>query len=148
MFHITLDTALNLVWLGAGVLAFGLLAFLEPRWFPRTTRRARAIRFTAVFVLAIALFPSVSSSDDLFSFSLLNSHLGKHGRFGSTVPEDSKEKAGMQLFRILETLNHFQVSTVYTLSLALCCLAVIVIPSYETSTRTVLCRAGRAPPLA
>jgi hypothetical protein len=148
MFHITVDTALNLIWLGVGVLALGLLAFLEPRWFPRSTRRARSIRFTAVFIVAVALFPSVSSSDDLFSFSLLNSHLGKHGRFGNTVPEDSKEKAGMQLFRLLETLNHVQISAVYTPSLALCCVAVIFTPRREVVTRTVLCRAGRSPPLA
>ena len=143
----TLDTALNLIWAAAGVFGLVLLFFFEKRWFPRSTSRARFRRLATVLVLAVALFPSVSSSDDLFSFSLINSHLGKHGGFGSTVPEDSKEKAGLQLFRILESLNHYQTSAVYTLPLALCCLAVVFIPHREAFTRTVLCRAGRAPPL-
>lgn len=148
MFHVTLDTALNLIWLGVGLLALALLAFLEPRWFQRSTRRARSIRFTAVFIVAVALFPSVSSSDDLFSFSLLSSHLGKHGGFGNTVPEDSKEKAGMQLFRLLETLNHCQICQVYSFFLVLCCTAFILTIRRDALSRVVVCRPGRAPPLA
>lgn len=146
MFPIALDTALNLLWLGVGVLALGLLCFLEPRWFPRSTRRARAIRFTAVFIVAVALFPSVSSSDDLFNFSLINRHLGKHGGFGTTPPEDSKEKAGMQLFRLLESLNHCQLSNSWSFFLVWCCTALILTVSRETVTRAVACRSGRAPP--
>lgn len=144
----TLDTALNLIWVGAGVLALIVLSFLERRWFARSTARARFRRLAAVLILAIALFPSVSSSDDLFSFSLINSHMGKHGGVGSTVPEDSKEKAGFQLFRLLETLNHYQISAVYRLLLALCCITFVLTPGREAFTRAVLCRAGRAPPLA
>lgn len=144
----TVDTALNLVWLGVGVFSLVLLLFLEKRWFQRSTPRARFRRLAAVLILAIALFPSVSSSDDLFSFSLINSHLGKHGGVGSTVPEDSKEKAGIQLFRLLETLNHYQISSTYCIFLALYCFTLVLTPQREASTRAVLCRAGRAPPLA
>ncbi len=144
----TVDTALNLVWLGVGVLSLILLSFLEKRWFQRSTPRARFRRLAAVLILAIALFPSVSSSDDLFSFSLINNHLGKHGGVGSTVPEDSKEKAGLQLFRLLENLNHYQTSAIYCIFLALYCIAFVLTPQREAFTRAVLCRAGRAPPLA
>ena len=144
----TLDTALNLIWAGVGVSSLILLSILEKRWFPRSSVKARLQRLAAVLVVTVALFPSVSSSDDLFSFSLINSHLGKHGGFGSTVPEDSKEKAGMQLFRLLETLNHYQVSVVYRLLLALCCVALVLTLRREAFTRAVLCRGGRAPPLA
>jgi hypothetical protein len=147
MFPITLDTALNLVWLGVCLLALGLLSFLERRRHQRSTRRARSIRFTAVLIVTVALFPSVSSSDDLFSFSLINSHLGKHGGVGNTIPEDSKEKAGLQLFRLLETLNHYQVSHVYAFFLAWCCLSLILTLRRQELTRAVLCRPGRAPPL-
>lgn len=148
MFPMTIDTALNLIWACAGVISIALLCYLEQRWFPRSTSRARFRRFAAVLILTLALFPSVSSSDDLFSFSLINSHLNKHGGFGSTVPEDSKDKAGQQLFRLLESLNHCQISAAYTLALALCCLAIVLTPRPETFTRAVLCRAGRAPPFA
>lgn len=148
MFPIALDTALNLLWLGVGVIALAFLWFLEPRWFPQSTRRARSSRLTAVLVVTVALFPSVSSSDDLFSFSLINSHLGKHGGFGNTVPEDSKEKSGMQLFRLLETLNHYQISHVYSFFLVWCCVAFILTSRREVLTRIALCRSGRAPPLS
>jgi len=144
----TVDTALNLIWLCGGVVSLVLLLVLEKRWFQGSTARARFQRLAAVLIVAIALFPSVSSSDDLFSFSLLNSHMGKHGGVGSTVPEDSKEKAGLQLFRLLETLNHYQISAVYRVLLALCCIAFVPTPGCEAFTRAVLCRTGRAPPLA
>jgi hypothetical protein len=148
MFPMTLDTALNLIWVGVGVFALILLSFLERRWFPHSSAKARLQRLVAVLILTVALFPSVSTSDDLFSFSLINSHLGKHGGFGSTVPEDSKEKAGMQLFRLLETLNHFQISVVHRLLLALCCVTWVLTLRRDAFTRAVLCRSGRAPPLA
>lgn len=146
MFSMTLDTALNLVWVGVGLIALLLLALHERK--RRSTRRARWRRAVTVLIVTIALFPSVSSSDDLFSFALINSHLGKHGGFGTNLPEDSKEKAGMQLFRLLESLSHFQVSTTYTLVLALCCIAFVSPFRRLVFTRAVLCRSGRAPPFA
>lgn len=143
----TLDTALNLVWLAVGVIALALLLFLEKQWFPRSGWRPRFRRLVAVLVLTVALFPSVSSTDDLFSFSLINHELGKHGNSGSTVPEDSKEKAGLQLVRLLETLTHYQVAIAYVLCLAMCCIAFVFALRRDPFTRVVLCRTGRAPPL-
>jgi hypothetical protein len=143
---VSLDTALNLVWLFIGAVALCFLAFLEKRRYCHSTRRARWVRLVAVLVLTVALFPTVSSSDDLFSFSLLNSHLGKHGGAGTTPPENLKEKAGMLLLRLLETLDHYQVSSIYTLSLALSCLAFIFAPYREVATCAVPSRPGRAPP--
>jgi len=144
----TLDTALNLVWLVIGAVALCFLAFLERRRYRHSTRRARSVRLLAVLILTVALFPTVSSSDDLFSFSLLNSHLGKHDGAGTTPPENPKEQAGMQLSRLLETLDHYQVSNIYTLSLALSCFAFVFALYRETATCPVACRPGRAPPLA
>jgi hypothetical protein len=143
----TLDTALNLVWLLIGAVALGCLAFLERRRYRHSTRRARWVRLLAVLILTVALFPTVSSSDDLFSFSLLNSHLGKHGGPGTT-PENPKEKAGLLLLRVLETLDHYQVSNIYTLSLALSCFALVFALRREVATCPVVSRPGRAPPLA
>jgi len=148
MGSLTLDTALNLLWLSVGVASLIVLCWLERRHFLHSTSRARWKRLAAVLLMTVALFPSVSSSDDLFSFSLINSQLGKHGGFGSTVPEDANEKAQLQLFRILETLDHYQVSYAYTLFLELCCLALVLTVLRQVSTRVVLCRSGRAPPFA
>lgn len=144
----TLDTALNLLWLAIGLAALGLLSLVERRRFPNSTLRARAIRLIAVLIVTMALFPSVSSSDDLFSFSLINSQMGTRGGFGNTLPEDPHGKANLQLFRVLESLHHFQISFTYTLSLALCCIALVIGLRRDLLTRAVLCPCGRAPPLA
>jgi hypothetical protein len=144
----TLDTALNLVWLSIGAVALCFLAFLEMRQYRHSTRRARWLRLVAVLILTVALFPTVSSSDDLFSFALLNSHPGKHGGAGTTPPENLKEKAGMLLVRLLETLDHYQVSSICTLCLALSCLAFVFALYREVATCAVASRPGRAPPLA
>ena len=148
MFSIPLDTALNFAWLGLGVLALILLAMRERRSFAASSRRARLRRLFTVLLMTVALFPSVSSSDDLFSFSLINSQLGKHGGVGGNLPTDSKEKAGLQLMRLLETLNHYQISDVHSLALALCCIAFVLTLRRDTLTRIVACPSGRAPPLA
>jgi hypothetical protein len=144
----TLDTALNLVWLAIGAGALCSLAFLEKRRYRHSTRRARGVRLVAVLILTLALFPTVSSSDDLFSFSLLTNHLGKHGGAGSTPPETPKEKAGILLIRLLETLDHYQVSKPYSLSLTLSCLALVFALYREVATCAVASRPGRAPPFA
>ncbi len=146
MFSVPLDAALNLLWIAVGLVALALLALQERK--RRGPRQGRLRRVITILVVTVALFPSVSSSDDLFSFGLINTHLGKHGGFGSNVPEDSKEKAGMQLFRLLETLSHFQVSSGYVLVLALCCVAFVLTLGRPVVTRAVLCRSGRAPPFA
>jgi len=144
----TLDTALNLAWLSIGAIALVLLAFLERRRYRSSTRRARSVRLLAVLILMVALFPTVSSSDDLFSFSLLDSHLGKHDGAGTTPPENPQGKAEMQLVRLLETLDHYQISNIYTLSLALSCFAFVFALFREIAACPVVCRPGRAPPLA
>jgi hypothetical protein len=144
----TVDTALNLVWLAIGAVALSWLGFLESRRYRHSTRRARRMRLLAVLILTVALFPTVSSSDDLFSFSLLNSHLGKHGGAGTTPPEDPKEKAGILLLRLLETLDHYQISNISTLSLALSCLAFVFALDRQVAACAVVSRPGRAPPLA
>jgi hypothetical protein len=147
MLPITLDTALNLTWAGIGVVSLILLAVLERKQHRRSTRKARWRRLFAVMIVTVALFPAVSSSDDLFSFSWINFHLGgRGGGFGSSFPEDTRDKTGMQLFRLLETLNHYQVAHSWALLVTLCCLAFVFILGREAYTRTVFSRSGRAPP--
>ena len=148
----SLDTVLNLVWLSIGASALAWLGLLECRRHRFTTRLARYQRLCAVLLVTATLFPAVSSSDDLFSFSLLNSQLGKHGGASPTLPEDpsgskpAKDKAGLQLVRLLETLDHFQISGVYILALTLSCFAFVFALSHDVFTCAVLCRSGRAPP--
>jgi hypothetical protein len=145
--YITLDTLLNLLWAGICVAALIWAARREVKRFRTSTARARLQRFAAVALFALALFPSVSDSDDLFAFSLLHAPLG-HGGAGSAPLEDSKEKASLQLASLLETLGHYPIGRIYTFTLALFCISILICFHPEYLTRTIRCRSGRAPPAA
>jgi hypothetical protein len=140
---LTLDTALNLLWLGISVAA--LLWFGRMEW--KRSRKVRPRRLFAVFLATIALFPIVSDSDDLFSFSLLQIPTS-HRNSAGTTPEDSREKDTLQLARLLESLDHFQITALYQIVLSLCFVAMLWTVGLSIRSRTVLANPGRAPPLA
>jgi len=141
-----LDSGLNLLWLGISVAALVWLAIAETRVAARLGVRLR--RTFALVVVALALFPTVSDSDDILSFSLLG-HLGqRHDGFGGPATEDPKEKDGLQLVRLLESLEHYEQAGGYAPAPALFCLQTLVTPRLEVFTRIVVSRPGRAPPTA
>jgi hypothetical protein len=132
---ITLDAGLNLLWLAISVSA--LVLFRRSDWKRRV----------AVFLATVALFPIVSDSDDLFSFSLLRVPTPHH-RSAGTTPEDSQEKDTIQLARLIETLDHYQPTAFFEFAPALCYVAVSAAPGSLTGTRSVLPSSGRDPPNA
>jgi hypothetical protein len=143
--YVTLHTALNLLWVCISVCAFAWLWRME--WHREASGRWR--RLFAVFALCITLFPSVSDTDDLFNFSLLQVPTHHHGGVGNAPPpEESREKSTLHLARLLETLDHYQITGFYSLILALVCIAVLFSLRPAWSTRAVFCSAGRAPPIA
>src|SRR5437879_6079055 len=77
--HLDLHTALNLLWLGISVFALGWFVRIE--W--NRTRSGRWQRLFAVCAMCITLFPSVSDTDDLFNFSLLQVPGQRHGGVGT-----------------------------------------------------------------
>jgi hypothetical protein len=111
--------------------------------FGRCDRR----RVFSVFLATVALFPIVSDSDDLFSFSRLRIPTSHHRNAG-TAPEDSTEKDTVQLARLLETLDHWQAAPASDTSVCFVAFALLLTLICAPSTRPVLARAGRAPPLA
>ena len=142
---VTLHTGLNLLWLCISVSVFA--------WFWRSERNrprpGRWQRLLAVCALCITLFPSISDSDDLFNFSLLRVPVPGHGGVGSAPPpEESREKSTLTLARLLETLDHFQITAFYAVILTLYCLALFLLLRLACETRCVLCNAGRGPPIA
>jgi hypothetical protein len=145
---IHLDTALNLLWAAISVAAFVWFSLLEWNRGRRATRKARFQRLFAVCLMAVVIFPSISDSDDLFHFSLLQVPTRQSGGFGSAPQEDRQEKDSLQLARLLETLEHFQVSGFYLFTFALCCVAISLSLRLSSFTRSTGCNAGRAPPLA
>jgi hypothetical protein len=145
---ITLDVALNLLWLAISLLALQWFAWMEWGRSRRGLRRGRLRRFFAVCMMTVAIFPSVSDSDDLFNFSLLRIPTSHHGGVGSVpASEDSREKDSLNLARQLQTLEHYQVSGFYVLALALFVVAALVSLRPACATRAICCNSGRAPPL-
>lgn len=147
MFSLSLDAGLNLLWLAISLSALAWFARME--WFRscRGLSYGRLQRLFAVCMMAVALFPSVSDSDDLFSFSLLRIPTNHHGGVGTVPsPEDSREKDSVHLARVLETLQHYQVTGIYTFALALFCVAALVSIRPVCATRPLYCNSGRAPP--
>src|SRR6266851_7980351 len=103
-----LDTILNVVWAAIGVFALSLLAVSERR--QGRSGLARIQRLVAVLLFTVSLFPCVSLSDDLFSLSFLQSNPGRHGGVGTPLPQDSKEKSNLHLYRVLQSLDSQQVT--------------------------------------
>jgi len=145
---IHLDTALNLMWAAISVAALLWFARLEWNRGRHMSQRGRYRRLFAVCLMAVVLFPSISDSDDLFHFSLLQIPTQQSGGFGSAPQEDRQEKANLQLARLLETLEHFQVTGFHLLTFGLYCVAVSLSLRLSSVTRCTGCNAGRAPPLA
>jgi hypothetical protein len=143
-----LDTALNLLWAGISVAALAWFALLERSRRCRVSPHGCRQRMFAVCLMAVVIFPSISDSDDLFHFSLLQVPNRQSGGFGSAPQEDRQEKDSLHLARLLETLEHFQISGYYLFAFALYCVAVSLSLLPTSFTRSVGCNAGRAPPLA
>jgi hypothetical protein len=142
-----LDSGLNLLWLVISVAALVWLAIAETRAASRVGARLR--RIFALVVVTLALFPTFSDSDDIFSFSLFDFRPGQHGGgFGSAPTEDPKEKDGLQLIRLLESLEHYEQGGGFAPAPALFCLETLATPRLGVFTRAVVRRPGRAPPTA
>jgi hypothetical protein len=146
---ITLDSALNLLWVAISLGALIWFGRMERARLDLGASRGRLRRFFAVCTLAVAIFPSVSDSDDLFNFSLLRIPTNHRGGVGTVpAPEDSREKDSVNLARVLETLEHYQVTGFYTFAFALFCIAALISLRPVCVTRTICCNSGRAPPLS
>ena len=140
----SLDLALNLVWVAIGLGCAAVVGMREFRGKDNPTGNLFR-RAVALFVLMIALFPSVSLSDDEVSFWFLNSHSTSRGTMG--VPVEEKEKATQNLARMLDAFQHYQVPGVWSLSVTLYFLAFICMARTQRVERLLIQRAGRAPPV-
>jgi len=147
VFSIHLDVALNLLWAAITLAALAWFARLEWKYSPLASSHGRFRRLFAVCLMAVAIFPSISDSDDLFHFSLLQVPNSQTGGFGNAPQDERQEKGNLQLARLLETLEHFQVTGFYLFIFTLACLAVSLSLRVSTRSRSGSCYAGRAPPL-
>jgi len=145
VFSIRLDVALNLLWAAVTLATLAWFAGIE--WNRRSSSQGRFRRLFAICLMAVAIFPSISDSDDLFHFSLLQVPTPQTGGFGNAPQDERQEKGNLQLARLLETLEHFQISGFYLFLFTLASIAVSQTLRVATSSRHGNCYAGRAPPL-
>jgi hypothetical protein len=143
---VTFDTALNVLWCAIGVVAL-LSLFLSERRKGPGNETGRWHRVVAVLLTTVSLFPCVSATDDEFCFSLLQTSYGKHGGVGGPLPEDTKDQVGQCLARVLESLDHYQVSSTYSFAVTFWFIGLVLLATKLVSVRDLLYRAGRSPPL-
>ena len=144
----TVHCLTNAAWGAIALTALIWLWNLEYRRFRGSRVGKRLHRLVTVCLLSLAVFPAVSDSDDLFKFSLIPVP-GHHDSAGSTAPgDDSHKKSNFYLARILETLDHYQVSGIAPLLPVFCFLTLLAAIQPVCLTRDILCANGRGPPIA
>ena len=144
MLSLTSTGALNLLWLGITLSALAWIVRQELRPGERSSRRALLRRFLTVVLGAATVFPAISPSDDLFTYSVLNAQMG--GGSGNTVPVDPAGKASIQL--ALEGLDQGRTSLVFAFTLVLLCVFYLYALRPRLASSVAVCLGGRAPPSA
>jgi len=95
----TLENGLNLVWASSAIAALAVFVACERRR-RGTTLAARCRRGLAVFVAAVALFPSVSVSDDFVRIENLQVGTPSNSQIAGQVTTNSNQSPGMYLARL------------------------------------------------
>ena len=142
---LSLDTSLNLIWIAISVAAIAIL--LRPSDAPqRPVSVETARQISAVSLLALALFPSVSVSDDEVSLWFLFSHTSRRGAVGTPVEENRDSSTVQHLAHVLNSLENCQIARVWVLRLSLLFVALVLVTVFTPRERFRHCRTARAPP--
>jgi hypothetical protein len=142
---LSLDTSLNLLWIAISVVCVGTLLRADARRKGQS-RWKRVRHISALLLLALALFPSVSVSDDEVSFWFLFSHTSRSGGVGTPVEETRDSAATQHLAHVLHSLENCQVAGIWTLHLSLLFIALVLIAVFTPRERFRHCPVARAPP--
>jgi hypothetical protein len=142
-----IDLALNLFWAGLALAALGALALSELRRRNNGGWRGRSRRGLAVFVAAVALFPSVSVSDDFARYDQLQSAIGKHAQLSGPLTNRSNDKPALYLARLADALENLQITVAAELLVSLCFFAWVSFAAKRGAVRTAISPTSRAPPL-
>ncbi|HEV2176705.1 MAG TPA: hypothetical protein VGW33_05845 [Terriglobia bacterium] len=142
-----IELALNLFWAGLALAALGALALSELRRRNNGGWRARSRRGLAVFVAAVALFPSVSASDDFARYEQLQAGPGTHAQWSGPLATRSNNEPALYLARLADALENLQISVAPELLLTLCFFAWVSFAAKRGAVRIALSATSRAPPL-
>jgi hypothetical protein len=101
--------------------------------------------YTAAFLVALVIFPCISADDDVLRLQFLNINAtnddGMHGQH-----RPAAYAADLQLDRMLEEHNTFQVSTLYAFAFAFSFYTVVGSLTVSLFRRELPSYGGRAPP--
>jgi len=146
MICVPLDTVFNLAWAAISVAALAGFAVLE-RKRPRGSRRTlRWQRLSAVVLVTVSIFPSVSYSDDLVTLSFLQSRWNSRGGFGAPEEEDGHQSR-TSLARQLLSLEHCEIPDLHFAFAAASWIAVAESSATSPNLSASQTLPGRAPPL-
>ena len=139
---IRVDTGLNLLWFLISVSALLILARSERRHH----HAGRARRWIALLTVTLALFPCVSVSDDEASLWFLNGHSQRGSVGGNPAEEREKEKASQSLARLFDSIEAFQLQSIWSLLVCLAFFALVLPFSRRRLSLLHPAHTGRAPP--
>lgn len=142
----TVETGLNLVWASCATAALVVFAVCE--WRRRATFADRCRRGLAVFVATVALFPTVSASDDFVRFEVLQTVSPARSQVIGQITTNSNDGPGLYLARLSDALENSQISSVCWLLATLCFFALVGVRFERGRDRSLPSFASRAPPFA
>jgi hypothetical protein len=135
-------TALNLIWLLLTFAALATVLLSERRRI--STQAARGQRLFSVLLVTVSLFPCVSASDDVVSFSYVSAGLETRSGFGHSAPDNSNTNT--EIYLALQNLDHLQVTAFYTLFVAFCFFGLVFSSAPRSILRQLPSFVSRGPP--
>ncbi len=141
-----IDAALNLFWAAIAVAAPAAFAVWERGRKGVAPRRPGWRRGLAVFIATVALFPCVSASDDLVRFEVLPLGVEAPTVLTPALDGRSSQKPAIDLARLLEALDNFQMATGVWILVTLGFFSLVRMRHEHGRDRFLPCRASRAPP--
>ncbi|HEX5484337.1 MAG TPA: hypothetical protein VFZ08_17105 [Terriglobia bacterium] len=142
-----MNAILNLLWIGVAVSAVGAFVLSEWRSRPGALLRARGRRALAVSVVVIALFPTVSASDDFVRLVLLPASVpSQKQQIAGEIAAGSSQTPALYLARLSRIFENSQVS--WPLELALTVTMAMIFGAWFSKDRDLFLSpcSSRAPP--
>jgi len=143
---VSFDAALNLLWLLVCLGAVVYQTVLEQRLGKRRDGRARSRRTLSVIMAAIALFPCISATDDVVAMWCLNGSVAGDEKAGLVSEHGTPLKPAANLVRLLELIDHFQISVAFYILLILCLITLLVAHQRPPLVWCIRSSSGRSPP--
>lgn len=141
-----MNDVLNLLWMGVAVGAIGAFVFFEWRCRSGALLTARCRRALAVFVVLIALFPTVSASDDFARLAILTPTIPSQQGIGRQIMAGASQKSALYLARLSKVFENSQVSWPFQLAIILGFFLLAGALFTQDRNRFLPAFASRAPP--